>query len=216
MEWKFSQKPILYSDAIMQMEKRVNDIINDYADELIWFLEHPSVITGGTSAKADDLLNKDLFPVHMTGRGGQYTYHGPGQQVVYLMLNLEKRKMMDIKKYVLMLENWIISCLKKFSIEGYIRKGRIGVWVPTSKTQEDKIAAIGVRVKKWVTYHGIALNICPDLSHFNVINPCGIQNTQTQTYGVTSLKALGKNISTKEVQKTMIKELKSALQATDI
>ena len=177
------------------MDARVSGIHNGTAPECIWLLEHPPLYTAGTSAKDADLLGAD-FPVFKTGRGGQYTYHGPGQRVAYVMLDLKKRhKAPDIKKYVCDLERWIIALLGAFGIQGQCVDGRIGVWVG-----DEKIAAIGVRVRHWVTLHGISINVNPDLSHFGGIVPCGISDA-----GVTSMQALG-------VQASM-SELDSALKA---
>ncbi len=174
-----------YETAISEMEARVAAIRADTADELIWLLEHPPLYTAGTSAKAKDLLNSQ-FPVFETGRGGQYTYHGPGQRVAYVMLNLKKRQSApDIKKYVWQLEEWIIRSLATLDVTGERREDRIGIWVNTPEG-EAKIAAIGVRIRHWVSYHGISINVNPDLSHFEGIVPCGIND-----YGVTSLEKLG-------------------------
>ncbi len=170
-----------YEQAIVFMEEYVKDVIDGSKDELLWLLEHPSIYTAGTSAKPHDLLNKDAFPVYYSGRGGQFTYHGPGQRVAYVILNLKKRKQEDIRQYVYNLEQWVINTLERFSIKGERRSGRIGIWV-NGKNGEAKIAAIGVRVTKWVTYHGIAINLNPDLSHFAGIVPCGVSE-----YGVTSI-----------------------------
>lgn len=185
MEWRIEKEPVDYEKAVRLMEERVAAIRAEQADELIWCLEHPPLYTAGTSAKEKDLL-APAFPVFQTGRGGQYTYHGPGQLVVYVMLNLRKRQQEpDIKQYVNDLESWIIRALSSYSITGERREGRVGIWVDT-KAGEKKIAALGVRVRHWVTYHGISININPDLSHFNGIVPCGIKE-----YGVTSFDDLG-------------------------
>lgn len=181
------------------MEARV-EVIKNGGPELVWLLEHPPLYTGGTSARADDLLDK-RFPVYETGRGGEYTYHGPGQRVAYVMLNLKKRQQEpDIKKYIWQLEEWIIHTLAQFNVIGERREGRVGIWVIHDNT-ESKIAAIGVRVRHWVSYHGIAINNNPDLSHFSGIVPCGIKG-----YGVTSLAALGKDVP--------MADLDSALKAS--
>lgn len=197
MEWKFSDELVEYEDAISFMENRVAAIRAGAADELVWFLEHPPLYTAGTSAKAADLLNP-RFPVFDTGRGGQYTYHGPGQLVAYVMLDLKKRgPEPDLKKYIHNLEEWIIRSLEQLGVKGERREGRVGIWVD-EKGRESKIAAIGVRVRHWVSYHGISLNIDPDLSHFSGIVPCGIAE-----HGVTSLQALGRIASQAQVQKVM-------------
>jgi lipoyl(octanoyl) transferase len=205
MEWKTSKKPVDYPEALKTMERRVEDIIAGNAPELAWFLEHPPLYTSGTSAKPGDLLGILPFPTYSTGRGGEWTYHGPGQRICYLMLDLRKRNMMDMRAYVHTLENWIIAALKEFGVEGFTREGRIGVWV-ADKGGEAKIAAIGVRVRKWVTFHGISLNVSPDLSHYAGIIPCGIKE-----HGVTSLKALGINVSMDEVDAALKKELRGKL-----
>ncbi len=185
VEWCISDNLVDYTTAVAFMENRVRAISEQHAKECLWLLEHPSLYTAGTSARADDLLSPDRFPVHTTGRGGQYTYHGPGQRVGYVMLNLDRRGR-DIRKYITQLEDWMIETLKYFHITGERRPGRIGIWVDRGAGHEDKIAAVGVRIRKWVTFHGVALNLDPDLSHFDGIVPCGIQG-----HGVTSLHDLG-------------------------
>ncbi len=185
MEWLKSQDFVDYPTAVTEMERRVGGIRAGAAGEAVWLLEHPPLYTAGTSAKAEDLLNSQ-FPVFDSGRGGQYTYHGPGQRVAYVMLDLKKSQQVpDIKKYVWQLEEWIIRSLAHFGVNGERREGRVGIWVVTPKGEE-KIAAIGVRVRHWVTYHGISINVNPDLAHFSGIVPCGIAE-----HGVTSLAALG-------------------------
>lgn len=187
MEWKFSKNPVEYADALAFMNKRVEAIHNGEAAECIWLLEHPPLYTAGTSAKDSDLLD-NRFPVYEAGRGGEYTYHGPGQRVAYVMLDLKRRqKKPDVKKYVWQLEEWIIRTLAEFDVKGERRCGRVGIWVKRDEGREDKIAAIGVRIRRWVTLHGIAINVNPDLSHFGGIVPCGIKE-----HGVTSLADLGK------------------------
>jgi len=194
-EWLISKQLIDYPDALAQMDQRAADIHAETADDLVWLLEHPSLYTAGTSAKLEDLLSHDL-PVFKTGRGGQYTYHGPGQRVAYAMLDLKKRQTQpDIKKYVWQLEEWIIRTLADFDVQGERRCGRVGIWVDMApygkpKGAESKIAAIGVRIRRWVTLHGISVNIDPDLSYFNGIVPCGLNE-----FGVTSLHDLGLNIT---------------------
>ncbi len=188
IDWLVSQQPVPYPKALRFMEQRVADIIAGTAQEAVWLLEHPSLYTAGTSTNTADLKDADRFPVFQTGRGGQYTYHGPGQRVAYVMLDLNKRKK-DIRLYVQELENWLIDTLGGFDVVGEVRDKRVGIWVEHEKQgqkHEDKIAAIGVRVRKWVTFHGISLNVSPNLEHFTGIVPCGI----TQ-YGVTSLQDLG-------------------------
>lgn len=203
MEFKTSNLLIEYPDAVAQMERRVADIRAGTAEELVWMVEHPSLYTGGTSAKAEDLLT-DEFPVFQTGRGGQFTYHGPGQRVSYVMLNLKKRQQLpDIKKYICDLEEWIIRTLRQFGVRGERRAGRVGIWVVT-KDGEKKIAAIGVRIRHWVTYHGISINLNPDLTHFDGIVPCGISE-----HGVTSLHDLGKHVSLSELDVALKKEFRA-------
>lgn len=186
-EWIVSPGLVDYEKAVMLMEERVNAVIAGKASEAVWLLEHPPLYTAGTSAKAQDLL-QPRFPVFETGRGGQYTYHGPGQRVAYVILDLKRRKQ-DVRAYVQALEDWLIATLWDFHIRGEKRCGRVGVWVrrpDKGATREDKIAALGIRLRKWVSFHGIALNIDPDLTHFDGIVPCGV----TQ-HGVTSFADLG-------------------------
>ncbi len=186
VDWDYASTPVPYPDAVARMEALVADIRENKAPQTIWCLEHPPLYTAGTSAKASD-LNDARFPVFETGRGGQYTYHGPGQLVAYVMLDLRRYDSPpDIRAYVCRLESWIIGALAQFGITGERRDGRVGIWVAGPDGREDKIAAIGVRVRHGVTYHGISINICPDLSHFSGIVPCGIRE-----HGVTSLHALG-------------------------
>jgi lipoyl(octanoyl) transferase len=180
--------PVSYPDALAQMQQRVDDILAGVAPELVWLLEHDPCYTGGTSAKASDLINPQ-FPVYDTGRGGQYTYHGPGQLIAYLMLDLKKHQQItDLRKYIFDLEQVIIDTLAEFEILGERREGRVGVWVVLPDGREEKIAAIGVRVRQWVTSHGLSININPDLSHYTGIVPCGIAE-----HGVTSFEKLGKD-----------------------
>lgn len=188
VEWKLHKGLIEYEKALREMEERVSHIVSGEKEELVWLVEHPPLYTAGTSAKSTDLLEPNKFPVFYTGRGGEFTYHGPGQRVAYMMLNLKERKTEDIRAYVKNLEQWIINSLARFDIAGMRKDGRIGIWVDTNNG-EAKIAALGIRVHKWVTYHGIAINLAPDLSHFNGIVPCGISK-----YGVTSFADLDKNI----------------------
>ncbi|EKV29265.1 Octanoate-[acyl-carrier-protein]-protein-N-octanoyltransferase [Caenispirillum salinarum AK4] len=192
-EWRISDGYVAYPDAVATMEERVRAIREDGAPELVWLLEHPPLYTAGTSANAGDLLTPDRFPVYQTGRGGQYTYHGPGQRVGYVMLDLKQRGA-DVRCYVHDLEEWIIRTLDRFTIKGERREGRVGIWVDRGMGREDKIAAIGVRVRRWVSFHGIALNVEPDLSHFTGIVPCGIRE-----HGVTSLWDLGITATMEEV-----------------
>lgn len=187
--WAVSKERVPYPDAVAAMERRVDEIAQGRAGELVWLLEHPPVYTGGVSARVEDLLEPERFPVYETDRGGQFTYHGPGQRVAYLMLDLRARRR-DVRGFVAALETWIIDALAAFNVAGGVREGRIGVWVertaPGAPPREDKIAAIGVKLRRWVSFHGISLNVEPDLSHFEGIVPCGIS-----AFGVTSLVDLG-------------------------
>lgn len=192
VEWRISDAPVAYSEALAWMEARVEAIIAGQAEECLWLLEHPPLYTAGTSAKAPDLLTP-RFPVYETRRGGQYTYHGPGQRVVYVMLDLNHRGR-DVRRFVHDLEAWVIAALDSFQIRAERREGRVGVWVsrpekpplPDGSPREDKIAAIGVRVRRWVSFHGMSINVEPELSHYDGIVPCGISG-----HGVTSLVDLG-------------------------
>jgi lipoyl(octanoyl) transferase len=187
--WAVSRTPVAYPDAVAAMEARAAAIAEGHAGELVWLLEHPPLYTAGVSAKPGDLLEPDRFPVFESGRGGQFTYHGPGQRVAYVMLDLTKRRR-DVRAFVAALEAWMIGALGRFNVAGEVREGRVGVWVERreagSPGREDKIAAIGVKLRRWVSFHGISLNVEPDLSHFNGIVPCGVTE-----HGVTSLVDLG-------------------------
>lgn len=186
--WAVSSGYVGYPEAVAAMEARAAAIAAGEADELVWLLEHPPLYTAGVSSKEADLLDPGRFPVHRTGRGGQYTYHGPGQRVAYVMLDLDRRGR-DVRAFVRGLEQWIIGALGEFGVPAGTREGRVGVWVERKGpgwSREDKIAAIGVKVRRWVSFHGISLNVEPDLSHFGGIVPCGIQE-----HGVTSLVDLG-------------------------
>jgi lipoyl(octanoyl) transferase len=185
VEWRISDGVVGYPEALAAMETRVSAIRAGTAPELVWLLEHPPLYTAGTSARAVDLLAPRRFPVFEAGRGGQYTYHGPGQRVAYLMLDLQRRKP-DLRRYIWQLEEWVIRALAQFNVRGERRADRIGIWVVKPGGAEAKIAAIGVRVRRWVTYHGVAINLEPDLEHFGGIVPCGIGG-----FGVTSLADLG-------------------------
>jgi lipoyl(octanoyl) transferase len=189
-EWRISGGWVAYPAAVAAMEARAAAIREGTAPELVWLLEHPPLYTAGTSAKPGDLLAPGRFPVFATGRGGQYTYHGPGQRVGYVLLDL-KRRGPDLRRYVADLEEWLIRTLAAFGIRGERRAGRVGIWVDRGGGREDKIAAIGVRVRQWVSYHGVALNRDPALEHFSGIVPCGIAGTPAEPYGVTSLADLG-------------------------
>lgn len=193
VEWKISSGLTDYQEAVDFMEARAEAIRAGDADECIWLVEHPPLYTAGTSAKVEDLTDPDRFPVYTSKRGGQYTYHGPGQRVIYVMLDVAKRGK-DVRGFVEQLEKWVIATLDQFNVKGEIRCGRVGVWVErddkpltmTGQKAEDKIAAIGIRLRKWVSFHGISINVEPDLDHFTGIVPCGITD-----FGVTSLVDLG-------------------------
>jgi lipoyl(octanoyl) transferase len=187
VEWSVSAGLVPYPDAVRAMEETVPAIALGTAEERVWLLEHPPLYTAGTSSKDGDLL-KPRFPVFKTGRGGQYTYHGPGQRVAYVMLDLGRRDRRDVRVFVRDLEEWLIRALARLGVKGERRHGRVGIWVAGPGGREDKIAAIGVRLKQWVSYHGISFNVSPDLSHYSGIVPCGISE---QDLGVTSLAALG-------------------------
>ena len=192
-EWRLARLPVPYLDAMASMEARVQAIRARSARELVWLLEHPPLYTAGTSAAPGDLLMPDRFPVHRTGRGGRYTYHGPGQRVVYPVLDLNLRGR-DLRRYVWQLEEWVIRTLASFGVEGLRRAGRVGIWVVKPGGREAKIAAIGVRVRHWVAFHGLAINVAPDLDHFRGIVPCGINE-----FGVTSLADVGVEVGLAEV-----------------
>jgi lipoyl(octanoyl) transferase len=204
IEWRTSEGAVDYESAIAEMEERVAVIRSGAAPELVWLLEHPPLYTAGTSARDEELLDPGLFSVHRAGRGGRYTYHGPGQRIAYVLLDLARRGK-DVRCHVHHLEEWGIRTLARFGVSAERRDGRVGIWVARSNGHEDKIAAIGVRVRRWVTYHGIAINIDPDLSHYRGIVPCGIAR-EISGHGVTSLADLG-------VAATMA-ELDAALRAT--
>jgi lipoyl(octanoyl) transferase len=184
VRWEVANGLMPYEEAVARMEREVANIAAGKVDELVWLVEHPALYTAGTSARDSDLLSPQRFPVHATGRGGQYTYHGPGQRVAYVMLDLKHRGQ-DVRAFVAALEDWLIATLASFNVRGERREDRVGVWVQRG-TREDKIAAIGIRLRHWVTYHGISLNVDPDLSHFDGIVACGVTG-----HGVTSLVDLG-------------------------
>lgn len=199
--WAVSRGRIPYPEAVAAMEARAAAIADGTAGELVWLLEHPPLYTAGVSAKDTDLLEPDQFPVFASGRGGQFTYHGPGQRVAYVMLDLTKRRR-DVRAFVASLEAWVIGALARFSVEGEIRDGRVGVWVerksPGAPPREDKIAAIGVKLRRWVSFHGVSVNVEPDLAHFSGIIPCG----QTE-HGVTSLVDLGLPVTMDEADEAL-------------
>ncbi|PHS78110.1 MAG: lipoate-protein ligase B [Robiginitomaculum sp.] len=213
VQWQSSPTPVPYSGAVSTMEDRVAAIASgsgsELAKELVWMLEHPALYTAGTSANLSDLIEPDRFPVFKTGRGGQYTYHGPGQLVGYFMLDLRKRGR-DVRAFVAGLEQLVIDTLADFGVVADRRSGRVGVWVNMTDGTEAKIAAIGVRIRKWVSYHGISININPDLSHFTGIVPCGISE-----HGVTSLAALGIDASMQDVQTALKKNFEKTFGPID-
>jgi lipoyl(octanoyl) transferase len=195
IEWRHSDAPVPYVAAVGEMEARIAAIRAGEAPELVWLLEHPPLYTAGTSARPEDLLDPQRLPVYRSGRGGRHTYHGPGQRIAYVLLDLNRpERGRDVRCHVWRLEEWIITVLARFNIKGERREGRVGVWVVGRGGREDKIAAIGVRVRHWISYHGVALNVDPDLDHFRGIIPCGIAE-----HGVTSLAALGITASISEV-----------------
>ena len=198
LDWEVTDGLTPYPQAVAAMEARTAAIAENKKNELVWLLEHPPIYTAGTSAKDSDLIDA-RFPVFKTGRGGQFTYHGPGQRVGYVMLNLKNRKA-DVRAFVCDLEEWLIGALAEFNVKGERREGRVGIWVRRGN-REDKIAALGVRVRKWVTFHGVSLNVDPDLSHFDGIVPCGIKE-----HGVTSLAELGLPVSMADVDVALKKE----------
>lgn len=200
VEWVIADDPVGYEEAVAEMEARVAAIAAGEARERVWLVEHPPLYTAGTSAQDEDLVEPDRFPVYRSGRGGQFTYHGPGQRVAYAMLDLNRRTP-DLRRYVTALETWLIETLSAFNVRGERREDRVGVWVrrpDKGDAAEDKIAAIGIRVRRWVTFHGISLNVEPDLSHFSGIVPCGVRR-----HGVTSLVDLGVPVTMPEVDSVM-------------
>ena len=206
IEWRVSEAPVPYTDALAFMERRAAAIRDGTARECVWLLEHPPLFTAGTSADPTELINPQHLPVFEAGRGGRYTYHGPGQRVGYVMLDLDKRGR-DIRCFVHALEGWMIDTLAEFGVAAHRAQGRIGIWVGEGPN-EAKIGALGVRVKRWVTLHGFALNVAPDLSHFGGIVPCGIAE-----YGVTSLDQLGKQIAMTRVDAALKRSLWSFLKS---
>ncbi len=201
VEWHHSEGLTPYPAAIAAMEDRVERIATGHASEAIWLLEHPPLYTSGTSARPEDLTDPHRFEVHEARRGGQYTYHGPGQRVVYVMLDVARRGR-DVRKFVQQLEAWVIAVLDEFNVTGELREGRVGVWIqrhdkpltPAGQPPEEKIAAIGIRLRKWISFHGISINVEPDLEHFSGIVPCGISE-----HGVTSLVDLGRPVAMEDV-----------------
>jgi len=213
MDWTTLPGLAPYAETLAAMETRVAAIAEGRAPETIWLLEHPPLYTAGTSARACDLTEPDRFPVHLAGRGGQYTYHGPGQRVVYAMLDLNTRGR-DVRRFVCALENWVIATLAEFDVKGERRAGRVGVWVarpdhpphPDGMPHEAKIAAIGVKLRRWVSFHGLSINLAPDLAHFGGIVPCGIRD-----HGVTSLAALGLPVTMADLDAALLRTFPQAL-----
>lgn len=215
VDWALSEGLVEYADALTAMEQRVSAISNGHAPELVWLLEHPPLYTAGTSTRWEDLVDPSRFPVYRTGRGGQLTYHGPGQRVVYVMLDV-RRRTGDVRAFVGQLEQWIINTLARLGVKGETRAGRVGVWVrrpERGEGVEDKIAAIGIRVRRWVSFHGLSLNVAPDLAHFTGIVPCGIRE-----HGVTSLADLGRAAGLEHVDAALaavFKERMGAIRRVD-
>ena len=212
VEWLVSDAPVDYASALATMAARAAAIARGEASELIWLLEHPPLYTAGTSSRPQELIEA-RFPVHIAGRGGQFTYHGPGQRVGYVMLDL-KRRAPDVRRFVATIEEWIIRTLAAFDVQGERRDDRIGVWVrrpEKGEAAEDKIAAIGIRLQRWVTLHGFALNVAPDLSHFSGIVPCGISDPR---HGVTSLADLGRRVSMAQLDSVLRAEFERLFGAT--
>lgn len=211
VEWVVTEGMTGYDDAVSAMEARVAAIAAGRAPERVWLVEHPPLYTAGTSARVEDLVEPSRFPVHASGRGGQFTYHGPGQRVAYLMLDLNRRTP-DLRRYVAALETWLIATLAAFNIRGERREDRVGVWVRRPERgdrTEDKIAAIGIRVRRWVTFHGVSLNVEPDLTHYDGIVPCGVRQN-----GVTSLVDLGIPVTMPEVDAVMRESFEEVFGAT--
>lgn len=212
MGWAVSRAPVGYPEAVRLMQERAAAIASGGAPELVWLLEHPPIYTAGTSASDDELLAPGLFPVFKTGRGGRLTYHGPGQRIAYVMLDLKQRGS-DVRAFVALLEDWIIATLRELGVAGEVRQGRVGVWVQRPDKGpgvEDKIAAIGLRVSRWVSLHGISLNVAPDLTHYAGIVPCGIADQ-----GVTSLADLGMEANMEVVDKALRRHFESRFGATE-
>ena len=202
IEFFNSSELVDYKKSIELMEKRVEGINEDKASELLWFLEHPSIYTAGTSSNDKDLLNENLFPVFRTNRGGQFTYHGPGQRVAYVMLNVRDRDY-NVKSFIRLLEQWIMNSLMDIGIKSFLIKGKVGIWI----NNEEKIASLGLRIRKGISFHGISLNINPNLEHFSGIIPCGNENS-----GVTSIEKIGLNIKKKEIDKILISNFKKTFE----
>lgn len=211
VEWRISAEPVGYEEAMAEMAMRVDSMAADGADELVWLLEHPALYTAGTSADPRDLIDPDLLPLYRTGRGGQFTYHGPGQRIAYAMLDLKQRRR-DVRAYVHGLEEWVIAALAEFNIEGKRRAGCVGVWVDRpdkGEGRQDKIAAIGVRISRWISFHGISVNLSPDLDHYRGIVPCGVTDQ-----GITSIEDLGQIVSMPELDMALKTGFEAVFGAT--
>lgn len=216
VKWEISNTHVPYEEAVLRMEQLAEKIHKGEEPEMVWLVEHPPLFTAGTSANDSDLLDNSM-PVHKTGRGGEYTYHGPGQRVCYVMLDLSRRKQ-DVRAYVATLEAWIINTLSQFNVRGERREDRVGVWVtrpekpalPDGTPREDKIAAIGIRLRKWVTFHGISINLEPDLSHYAGIVPCGVQG-----HGITSLVDLGLPVTMNDLDVALRQEFENLFGAVE-
>lgn len=211
VRWRVERRPVEYPYALAEMDRLAEAIAAGHEPETVWLLEHPPLYTAGTSARPEDLVDANRFPIFQTGRGGQFTYHGPGQRVAYVMLDLRRRSP-DVRRYVAALEEWIIRTLAGFNVRGERREDRVGVWVrhPTKAGEgEDKIAAIGIRVRRWVTMHGISLNVEPELAHFGGIVPCGVRE-----HGVTSLVELGLPITMEDVDLVLRREFENVFGPT--
>ncbi|HFB2047697.1 MAG: lipoyl(octanoyl) transferase LipB [Hyphomicrobiaceae bacterium] len=212
--WAVSKKPVFYETAITAMDKQVSLIAACKAPELVWLLEHPPIYTFGTSAKPEDLLTPNRFPVYKTGRGGEFTYHGPGQRVVYVMLDV-KRRTGDVRAFVGLLENWLITTLAALKVNGETRQERVGIWVrrpDLGPKREDKIAAIGIRIRRWISFHGISLNVTPNLEHFSGIVPCGIHEHKTTSLADLGVTNLSMNQIDKILQKTFFKHIGGSIE----
>ncbi len=214
IEWRISNAAVGYESAVLEMEHRVDQIVRGEAQELVWLLEHPPLYTAGSSARDEDLLDSERFPVYRTGRGGQFTYHGPGQRIAYVMLDLNRRRR-DVRAFVRDLESWVIATLATFNVIGECHADRIGIWVERNaatkdnQRREDKIAAIGVRIRRWISFHGLAINVDPELEHFSGIVPCGVDD---ERLGVTSLVDLGLPVTMSDVDLALMETFEAVFQ----
>lgn len=198
VEWIVSRDPVELPEAVAEMERRVAAIASGKEDEAVWLLEHPPLISSGTSGRDADIFEGTTLPVHRVGRGGQVTYHGPGQRIAYIMLNLNTRGR-DVRRFVRSLEDWMILTLSEFGINGETRAGRVGIWVKGADGLDDKIAAIGIRLRRWITLHGVSINVDPNLKHYSSIVPCGIRD-----HGVTSMAKLGRSVAMEELDRILM------------